>query len=226
MASFGPERGFVVKKLSEEERLGLDYSTTMCNSMMTAGLGRSGSGAPTLTSLYNPRNAEHKLARAKLFDESAQNCCEWPHPTRQKEKIVCVMHAFDFIRRECKRAYFPEDIWHGVFEEHHMRFICDNHLDAVYADFPVECLFLLDSSEFKVSENYLMVYINLLEAAVLALEMEKAISMFAEDEQITNESLTSNCIFLSLMQWSNKVPLIKECSMILRRTVMVKSTNF
>ena len=196
MASLGPEPGVVVqKKMSDKERrnkerLGLEYTITTCHSMMTVGLGRSVSGAPTLTSLYKPRNTEHKLARAKLFDQSAVKVRDLT--LRSTHSIFNVMQAFDFIRRECEKAHVPEDIWLGIFEEHRKRFIRDNHLNA---DFHIVCLILFDSSEFKVSETYLMAYINLLEAAVLALEMEEAISMFAEDEQITTESLTLKLYF-------------------------------
>ena len=179
MASFGQKRRFV-KLENKRQRLDVVEDGTWSIPLMTAGLGRR--GAPTLASLYKPKNSQHKLARAQLFEQAAVDCRK-KYPTRGKQ--MHVRQAFDFIRDWTLKADLPQDILHGLFEEQRKRFIRDA---AVLVPDP-------DSGELQFSEEFLMAYINSLEAAVLALETERAIAMFAEGEQVTVDSLTLKMYF-------------------------------
>lgn len=134
--------------------------------MMTAGLGRR--GAPTFPSLYSPKNSRYHLARLRLF-QLAKIPCVLNLQVRVEQ--IHIRRAFDFIRGYCESYKPPQDIWLGLFEDQYKHCCGDNW----YHEIPDLPLF---------TEEFLMPYINSLEAAISVLDTESAIAMFAEDEQV------------------------------------------
>ena len=89
---------------------------------------------------------------------------------------MLIRQAIDFIRVKGKLLRLPQNILHGVFEELYNR---DNRYNRQVSLF---------------TEEFLIIYINSLEAAMLALETEGAIAMFA-DKPVESESLTHKLYF-------------------------------
>ena len=165
MAPFNSKQGLVEIRNNQRRPAGVDGNHCSIITMMTARLGRRGRGAPSLVSLYKPKNNQHQLARAQLFEQSAVDC--FNRPVRGEQ--MSVRQALHFIKYQCESLKLPQDIWHGLFEEQYKRSNCD------------------DLSLF--TEEFLMVYVNSLEAVFSVLETESAIAMFAEDEQVSAEAL-------------------------------------
>lgn len=182
MAPFSPTRGLVAPDIPKRSSLEIenkqqraeeaeDNKGSFVIPIITAGLGRR-RGVPSLTSLYKATDCHHELTRTQLFEKSALDCYNnWVRGEQDG-----IRQAFDFIREQCSYANLPKDIWQGLFAEQYQRFVRDKHLQ--------------NDGLPLFTEEFLVTYINSLEAAVQALETEGAIAMFAEDEPVLEELLT------------------------------------